>query len=466
MAMARRPYATLAAMCAGTFMAILDTSLVSLGLHAIERDLHADMPVLQWVIDSYNLAYSASILVGGTIADLYGRRRTFLIGTSIFALGTLGCALAPGAGLLIAARGVTGVGAALLLPAGLAILNVTFRDTNERARAIAIWGGMNGLAMAIGPTVGGVLVDWFGWRSLFYAILPPAALTLALAFLCVGESADPEGRRLDLPGHLLAIISLFTLSLGLIEAPSWGWHSPAILACFAMFLVSGIGFIATEHRTRAPLLPLDTFRVPAFSAGAACAWFMTFGMYGLLFVLPLYLQAIQGHSATRAGCELLPMSVTFFMLSLFAGRIALALGPRVVVTGGMALTGVGMLILSGLSTNTNYVIIAAALFVVGIGLGLVTGPIATVSVANAPPARSGMSSGVVNVARMTGATFGVAILGLLFGQQIESAAREATTFLAGLHAAFLIGGASEMCGALVAVLWLHRHALEAAHEPG
>jgi MFS transporter, DHA2 family, methylenomycin A resistance protein len=319
---------------------------------------------------------------------------------------------------------------------------------------------MNGLAMAIGPTLGGVLVDAFGWRSLFYAVLPVAGVALAIAPASVPESSDPKGRTLDLGGQVLAVLTLGTLCLGFIQGPSWGWQSWRLLLCAAGFAASAVAFLFVERASASPLIPLAMFRNRAFSAAIADATLMTFGMYGLLFVLPLFLQSIRGATATLAGLELLPMSVTFFIVSLGAGRAVAALGPRILISVGMCLTGGGLFMLAAVSQQSGYAIIAAALFAVGLGLGLITGPIATAAVANAPVARSGTSSGLVNVGRMVGATLGVAILGILFGAHIEETARDPARFLEALRAAFLIGGATQLCGALIALICFHRGALE------
>jgi EmrB/QacA subfamily drug resistance transporter len=454
----------LSAMCLATFMAILDTSLVNLGLKSIQQDLRADTATLQWVIDLYNLIYAVFILTGGTLGDLYGRRRVFLIGVMIFGFGTLVCAAAPSAEVLVLGRGITGLGAALELPAALAILNVTYPDERKRASVIAIWGGMNGLAMAIGPTTGGILVDAFGWRSLFWAILPVVLLTGGLA-AHVPESSDPRERGLDPAGQILIIVTLAALCFGFIEGPKWGWHSWPILACFAASLLALCAFLLVEHRSPSPLVPLGVFSNRAFSAGLADATLMTFGMYGLLFVLPLFLQSVRGEPATRAGLELLPLSATFFLVSLVAGKAANAWGPRILISSGMSLTGIGLFGLAAIGVQSGYSIIAAALFAVGVGLGLITGPIATVAVANAPVARSGMSSGLVNVGRMIGATLGVSILGVIFGPRIEETAKDAAEFLASMRVTFLIGADAQLIGAAIALIWLRHDSLRTKAQP-
>jgi MFS transporter, DHA2 family, methylenomycin A resistance protein len=423
------------------------------------------MATLQWVIDLYNLSYAVLILTGGTLGDLYGRRRIFILGLLIFAAGSLICALAPSATVLIAGRGVTGVGAALELPTALAILNIAYPNAHERTRAIALWGGMNGLAMAIGPTVGGILVDRFGWRSLFWVILPAAAAALLLAVTRVQESADPRDRQLDLSGQILAIVTLGALSLGFIEGATWGWYSAPTLACWATSVVGVVAFITVEHHRSDPLLPLAIFHSPAFSAAVVVATMMTFGMYGLLFLLPLYLQTIQHQSAVMAGIELLPMSVTFFLVSPLAGRVAIRIGPRVLVGAGMALTGMGILALSMPLIRSGYGAIAASLFLVGLGLGAITGPIATAAVANAPSEQSGLSSSLVNVGRMVGATLGVAALGILFGARLEEATKNVPLFTNGMHKAFMTGGLVELAGACIALIWFRRDTLEARRNP-
>jgi MFS family permease len=217
-------------MCIATFMAILDTTVVNLGLHSIQGDLHVSLNVLQWILDIYNLVYAGFILTGGVLGDLFGRRRVFSIGIALFTLGSLICALAPNATVLICGRGVAGLGAALQLPGALSILTVTFPEPGERAHAIAIWGGFNGLAMAVGPSVGGLLVDYFGWRSIFYLVVPFGAVALVLAFTSVSESASQEGRRLDLSGQVLSILALGLLAFAFIQAPLLGWSSP-LCAC-------------------------------------------------------------------------------------------------------------------------------------------------------------------------------------------------------------------------------------------
>jgi EmrB/QacA subfamily drug resistance transporter len=437
-------------MCIATFVAILDTTVVNLALHTIQSQLHTSVTVLQWILDLYNLTYASFIMTGGVLGDLFGRRRIFVLGMCLFTLGSLVCGLAPNPSTLIAGRGVAGIGAALQLPGSLSILNVTFQDEEERARAIAIWGGFNGLAMAIGPTVGGLLVDHLGWRSIFFLVVPFGIAVLALALWRVSESSDPKGRQLDISGQLLAFLCLGSLAFGFIQGPSLSWSSPWVIASFVVCAVSLIGFFKMESGKSGVLVSLDVFRDRAFSAAISDAALMTFGMYALLFIFPLYLQSVRHQTAVAAGLELLPMSVTFFVVSLFAVRFASLAGPRISVAIGLALTGAGIGALGFVDAQSSFLVISLGLFGIGIGLGLITGPIMTAAVSRVPRERSGMSSGLVNVARMVGATLGVAILGSIFGGRLDQTAHDVPKFLSGMQKALAIGGSGEIAGAVIA----------------
>src|SRR5262245_1824490 len=330
----------------GVLIAQIDTSVVSLAVKRIGDDLGSGVSEMQWVIDSYNLVYASLLLTGGTLGDLYGRRRIFACGIALFTLGTVVCALAPNGATLIAGRAISGLGAALELPMSLVLLTLAYPDPKARAHALGIWASCNGLAFIIGPTVGGFLVDSMGWRSIFYLILPVCAVALVLSYAAVSESADPRGRRLDLPGQALAIVTLGALAFGAIEGSHWGWTSPAPLSVFAVAAMAGVAFFALEARAEGALVPLAFFRNRAFSAALAVAALMTFGMYALLFLMPLYFQTMRGASALTAGLQMLPMSVSFVVVSQVTGHLTNAFGPRVIMTAGMACMGVGAIALA------------------------------------------------------------------------------------------------------------------------
>jgi MFS transporter, DHA2 family, methylenomycin A resistance protein len=422
-----RPRLVLMATSLGVLFAQIDTSVVNLALKSIAGDLHAGVSAMQWAIDSYNLVYASLLLSGGTLGDIYGRRRIFILGIALFIVGTLTCALAPNAEVLIVGRAVSGLGAAFEVAMSLVLLGAAFPDRNERAHALGVWASSNGIAFIIGPTFGGWLVDSIGWRSIFYVILSLCAAAWVLTVYGVQESADPKGRRLDLPGQALAILGLSTFAFAAIDGSRWGWTSP----------------VWVEARTPGPLLPLTFLRRPVFAAAFACAGLMTFGMYALLFIMPLYFQTVRGGSPFIAGLELLPMSASFVAVSQFVGHLNNRFGPRIVMTAGMACMGAGALALAFTGEATPLVAVEFALFVVGVGLRLNTAPVSGVAVAALPPERSGTASGLVNTARMVGATFGVAILGALFAAFAGQEAAAGANFLPGLQAAVIGGGISE-----------------------
>lgn len=355
-------------MCLGVLVAQIDTSVVNLALNHINADLGADVSHLQWVVDAYNLTYATLLLTGGVLGDLYGRRKIFVLGIVLFTVGSVICGLAPNIGTLIAGRAVAGLGAALEVPITLAILTVTYPNANERALPLGIWASCNGLAFIIGPTLGGLLVDHAGWRSIFLLIVPPCLLTLALAWGVVTESSSPKGRHLDLRGQALAILTLGGLSLAVIEGPRWGWTSIWEITSILVFVVALIAFLRVEATTRGAMMPLELFRSPSLSASLAIAALMTFGMYAMLFLTPMYLQSVRGDSALMAGVQLLPMSLSFVIVAQLSGLLTNRLGPRIMICGGMAGMGIGMVMLAFASGGKQLLPVEIALLVIGIGL--------------------------------------------------------------------------------------------------
>jgi DHA2 family methylenomycin A resistance protein-like MFS transporter len=444
-------------MCLGVLVAQIDTSVVNLALKHISADLTANVSALQWVVDSYNLTYATLLLTGGVLADLYGRRRIFAVGLVLFTVGSLICGLAPNVAALIVGRTIAGIGAALEVPTTLAILAAVYPDPNERALPLGIWASCNGLAFIIGPTLGGALVDHEGWRSIFLLIVPLCVLALGMTWGVVPESAAPKGRQLDLPGQGLAIVALGALSLAAIEGPNWGLASAWEFSTLVVFIDALVAFLRVESKTVGALMPLDLFKNASFSASIAVAALMTFGMYAMLFLTPLYLQSTRGASAITAGLELLPMSVSFVIASQLSGRLTKIFGPRVITCAGMAAMGVGM-VLMALFLGGTLLSIEAALLVIGIGLGLNTAPIQNIAVTSVPEDRAGTASGLINTARMVGATLGVAILGLLLGTHPG----DGETAVGGYRFAYLIGGSGELIGALIAIVFVSPHSLRVA----
>jgi EmrB/QacA subfamily drug resistance transporter len=431
----------LLAMCLGVLIAQVDTSVVNLATHAIGASFQAGVAPLQWVLDAYNLVYAVLLLTGGLVADLYGRRRAFAIGAAVMTAGSLVCAFAPDIGVLIAGRAATGIGAALLLPSSLAIIRVVWPEPAARGRVLGIWASCNGLAFAIGPTLGGMLIDACGWRSVFLLAVPLSVATFVLAFAAVPESADPHGRHIDLPGQALGALALGALAFAGIALHEGGWHWIAALAVAAATLP--LFLLAERRRGPAALVPLDMFRVRTFGGAIVATTTMTFGIYGMIFLLPLVWQS-DGHLAPRqAGLALMPISLVFFVVSTQSGRLAQWVGARAMTAGGTGLIGCGLLIIAMTQAGHPMPLAQAGLMLAGLGMGLSTGPLLGIAVGSVGRERSGTASALINVARMTGATLGVALLGTAFGLLHGGAE--------GLRAAMLIGGAVQIGGAVVAL---------------
>src|SRR6516164_2872914 len=442
-------------MSLGVLIAQIDTSVVNLAVKPIGTDLKASVTELQWIVDVYNFIYASLLLTAGTLADLYGRRCIFGIGIALFTLGTVVCGLAPDVPTLVAGRAVAGLGAALEVPASLAILTTAYPDTRERTRALGIWASCYGIAIVIGPTAGGALVDASGWRSIFILIVPFLLVSLVLFMTVVPESSNPQGRRLDLPGQALAIASLGGLSLAAIEGPGWGWASTGSVAAFSLSVLAAVLFLRRQAGATGAVVPLPMLRHREFAACLAVAIAMNFGAYAMLFLTPLYFQTARGASALDAAVVLLPMSLSYMATSQLSGRIANKLGPRVPMTAGMGLMGLGLLILALIPLNDSLVLIESGLLAMGCGLGLNVGPMNAVAVANVPAARSGTASGLINTARMIGATLGVAVLGAVFAMHVA----EGVVGTRGLAPAYLGGGIGELIGAAVAFAFIRRDSL-------
>ena len=365
---------TLGAMCFALFMAMLDNTVVNVALPSIQLHFGSGVSGLQWIIDAYTLVFAAFMLTGGTLGDLYGRKRIFLIGLTVFTAGSLIAGLAPSLDALIAGRAIQGLGAAALLPGTLSILTQAFPDPKERAQAIGIWAGVSGMALAAGPIVGGALVDSLGWQSVFFLNIPIGIVAFIVAQRVVRESRNPEGRHLDLPGQALAIIGLGTLTYALIEANSYGWTSPVILGLFATAAIATALFIWVELRSTSPMLDLSFFRNRTFAAAATVAGLVSFGMFGVFFFLTLFLQNVQGYSAFQMGLRSLPMTGAIIFTAPIAGNLAGRIGPRIPMTVGLALVGVGMLLMERITPGMPYSALWWNLLMMGIGMGLVMTP--------------------------------------------------------------------------------------------
>lgn len=433
-------FPALLTLCLAVLVAQIDTAVVNLGTHRIGSYFHASVGALQWVVDAYNLTYAVLLLTGGLLADLIGRRKIFILGAAIFTAASVVAALSPAIGVLIGARAVAGVGAALLIPSSLAIIRVIWKDSSERGRALGIWAACNGVALAIGPTLGGVLIQRFDWPSIFLVVVPVSLAAIVLAPLTLAESADPHGRSFDTRGQTFGALGLGAVAFAAIEAHASVW--PAVGACAAAAICIGL-FIRTERGTgAAALVPLELFSSKPFTAAAVATTAMTFGMYGVIFLLPLTWQSARGLAATAAGIALIPMALVFVIVSPFSGKLTERLGVRLTTAGGVAVIGAGLLLIGMTAGRTSLVFAEIGLVLTGAGMGLATGPLMGEAVGAVPAARSGTASAIINVARMVGATVGVAALGAVYA--VFGGGPN------GLRFAMIIGSAAQLSGAAYA----------------
>jgi len=411
-ATAKFRWLTLLTLCLAVLVAQVDTFIVNLAVRPIGQYFSASVDGLQWVVDSYNLVYAVLLLTGGLLADLYGRRRIFMVGAAVFTAASVLCAIAPSVSILIGGRALAGLGAALLIPASLAIVRVVWRDPAERGRALGIWAACNGLAMAIGPTLGGLLIPQFGWRSIFLIVIPLSLAALVLALSSIPESSDPQGRHFDAAAQVLGALVLGSLAFAAIRSHP----APSIaVGSFIVALIALALFVKTEaKRGDAALVPLDLFRVREFRGAITATAAMTFGGYGMIFVLPLAWQTSGTLDTTGAGLALMPMALVFVLVSSFSGALTERLGMRFVTAGGVAIMGGGLLLIGLSASQTTIILAEVGLALTGLGLGLATGPLAGAAVGAVAATRSGTAAALINVARIAGATIGVAVLGAVY----------------------------------------------------
>ncbi|TWB46790.1 EmrB/QacA subfamily drug resistance transporter [Rhizobium sp. ERR 922] len=439
--------ASLTILCLGVIVAQVDTSVVNLAVQPIGKSLQASVTQLQWVVDAYNLVYAALLISGGLLADLYGRRLIFIVGCVIFSIASLGCALAPTITILIGARAITGLGSALLIPASLSLIRVIYPDEQIRGRALGIWAGCNGMSLAIGPSLGGYLIHNFGWRAVFLVVVPIGVAAAAGALPWILESADKKGRSFDMLGQLLGILSLAAITLAAIESS----HFPIVWTI--LLALCGFGlltlFILVERRLdQRALVPLSMFSTERFSGAMAGTAAMTFGMYGTLFLFPLASLSLDRLPPIAVGLALLPMALSFVAISPFSGFFSEHLGKRHTIGIGLATIGLGNLLLGIAFDGNLFTAEEFGLLLTGIGMGMATGPLTAVAVSSVVRERAGTASALINVARMVGATIGVAALGSVYAFFREP------TF--GFIVAMFCGGGLQLFGSVAAWRYLKR----------
>jgi EmrB/QacA subfamily drug resistance transporter len=408
----RRKWWVLVAMVFGLFMPMLDNLVVNVALPTIQRELGAGVSGLQWIIDAYTLTFASFMLTGGALGDLYGRKRFFMSGLALFTLGSLACGLSASTGQLIGFRALQGLGAAMLLPGSLSIITATFHG-RERGAAIGIWAAMSGLAVAIGPVVGGFLVEHVSWESIFYINVPIGAIGLTLTWLVVRESRDvSKSRRLDPPGLLSGTAGLFFLVFALIEGNARGWTDGLILGAFALAAVLlGVFFYVESHRD-SPMLPLNFFRIPTFAAANVVAAAVFFAMFGTVFFLTLYLQNIQGYTPVQAGVRLLAFSAVILVVAPISGRLSDKYGSRWFMTVGPLLAATGMALMLRTQPESSYLtVILPSFLVLACGMAMTMTPMTAAVMASVETRHAGVASAATNTSRELGGVFGIALLG-------------------------------------------------------
>lgn len=448
----RRRLAVLAICCTALLIVSLDNTILNVALPTLQDDFDSSLSGLQWTIDAYLVVLASLLILSGSTADRIGRRRVFQTGLALFALGSVLCSLAPSLGLLVAARVVQAVGGSMLTPVAMSIITNVFTEPRERARAIGVWGGVVGLSMAMGPLVGGLLVDSVGWRAIFWLNVPIGLAALALTALFVPESRAPRPRRPDPLGQLFMIVLLGTLTYAIIEAPGRGLADPAVYGAALLAAASLAAFAAHALRAPEPLIDLRFFRSVPFSGATLIAVSSFAALGGFLFLNTLYLQNVRGLSALQAGLYLLPMAAMTAVSSPLAGRLLGARGPR----PPLQIAGAGMLasglLFAAFDAETRNVTLFAAYVLFGIGFGAVNSPITNTAVSGMPRAQAGVAAAVASTSRQVGQALGVAVIGAVlaagtsgaFGAPgasgFVSAARPAYWILAGCAAAVLVLG--------------------------
>jgi EmrB/QacA subfamily drug resistance transporter len=486
---------TLGACCFGLFMVMLDNTIVNVALPSIQRELGASVSSLQLVVDAYILVFASLLLTAGALGDRFGRKLVFQLGLVLFTVASALCGLAGDEQMLIAARALQAVGGAALLPSTLALITATFPDRREQAQAIGLWSGVSAMALVAGPLLGGLLTDTLGWRSVFYVNLPVGALALVVAGRVVAESRNPAGRSLDLPGQLLAIVTLGSLTFALIEGNTHGWTSAPILALLAIAAAGLPAFLLMESRQANPMLALEFFRDARFSSANAIALLVGFALLGFVFFNTLYFQTVLGYSPLQAGMRYAPSTLMIVVVAPIAGRLASRLGYWVPVAAGTTLAGAALLLFTASQADTPYLELLGPLLLLGLGLGLTISPMTAAAVAGMPPEQAGVASATVNTNRQVGGALGVAVLGAIVAarfsatlpsklaplnlppavrQRIEALAGQGVTgasgaggsgnravhqavsdaFMTGIHSAYLVSGIGLLVATLLALFLL------------
>jgi EmrB/QacA subfamily drug resistance transporter len=462
-----RKWWTLAAVSFGLFMIMLDNTIVNVALPTIQRSLHLRVSELEWVVTGYALTFGALMLTGGKLADLLGRRLVFVIGLVVFTASSLACGLAGSATLLIAARVVQGVGAALMNPSTLSIITVTF-PPRQRGTAIGIWAGVSALALAIGPLVGGLITEHINWNWIFYINVPIGVIAVAAAYAFIEESRDTSHeQRPDLPGLASSALGLFALSYALIEANTYGWTSARILIAFAVAAVSLAAFVLLERHQRLPMLDLSLFRNKGFAGANTVMLLIGLAMFGVFFYVSLYVQQVLGYSPVQAGASFLPWTVLIILLAPLAGRLSDRFGPRPFVAGGMVVLTGSLILFARMGVHESFWGLLPGMILGGVGMSAAMAPTTAAAMSSVRPEKAGVGSAVLNSMRQVGGSLGIAVTGAIVASGISNSLHAGhsrpVAFVTGLHHGLDVAAAITIAGAVIAFSTLAgaRHRAEA-----
>ena len=409
---------TLTAVCMGTFMLLLDITIVNVALPDIQIALHSSFADLQWVVDAYALTLAALLLTAGSLADLFGRRRLYLIGLAVFTGASLLCGLSTDTLMLQLSRALQGVGGAIMFSVSLALLADAFRG-RDRGVAFGVWGAITGIAVAIGPLLGGALTTGISWRWIFLVNLPLGAVAIGIAVAKVAESRSPYAHRPDLAGFVLFTLALASLVYGLIESNERSFHDSRVIGCLVGAGVLLLVFVLVEHRGQHPMFDLSLFRLPTFSGGAVAAFGVSASIFAMFLYLGLYIQDILGYSAFDTGLRLLVASGGILLTSTIAGRLTSHVPVRVLIGPGLFIIGVGLLLMRGLDAQSSWTHLVPGLLISGMGVGMMNPPLASTAVGVVAPQRAGMASGISSTFRQVGIATGIALLGTLFSNKVH-----------------------------------------------
>ena len=437
-----RKWRALLIVCVGIFMLLLDITVVNVALPDIQKELHTSFTDLQWVVDAYALLLATCMLNAGTLGDWLGRKRVFIVGVLLFTAASAACGAATSPLFLNIARGAQGVGGAIMFAVSLAILSQEFHGA-ERGTAFGIWGATIGLAVAIGPLVGGVLTEYAGWRWIFFVNLPIGAVCVLGSLAYLHESRDEQHAGFDAVGFALFTAGLFALVLALLRGDAWHWGSGRTVGLFAGAAVLLVAFVFSQLREDEPMFDMSLFRKPAFAGAQIVAFAISAAMFSQFLYLTLYLQNELHYSPLQAGLRFLPLSLVSFVAAPIAGRLSARLPVRILLGAGMSLVGVALLLMHGITKSSDWTTLLAGFLVGGVGVGLVNAPLASVAVSVVEPRRAGMASGINNTFRQVGIATGIAGLGAIFQSQ--------GSFVAGLNEILLVGAFVAFAGAVLGI---------------